>query len=41
MFEGAYVLSRALGEPQLLRGQLRLFRTYLSASSRQWLQPAR
>jgi TetR/AcrR family transcriptional regulator, transcriptional repressor for nem operon len=29
VFEGAYVLSRALGEPQLLRGQLRLFRTYL------------
>ena len=29
VFEGAYVLSRALGEPQLLRGQLRHFRTYL------------
>jgi TetR/AcrR family transcriptional repressor of nem operon len=29
LFEGAYVLSRALGEPQLLRGQLRHFRTYL------------
>jgi TetR/AcrR family transcriptional repressor of nem operon len=29
LFEGAYVLSRALGEPQLLKGQLRHFRTYL------------
>lgn len=29
VFEGAYVLSRALGEPQLLRGQLRNFRTHL------------
>ena len=29
VFEGAYVLSRALGEPQQLRGQLRHFRTYL------------
>lgn len=29
VFEGAYVLSRALGEPDLLRGQLRHFRTYL------------
>jgi TetR/AcrR family transcriptional repressor of nem operon len=29
LFEGAYVLSRALGEPRLLRGQLRHFRNYL------------
>jgi hypothetical protein len=29
LFEGAYVLSRAMGEPALLKGQLRLFRTYL------------
>ena len=29
VFEGAYVLSRALDEPQLLRGQLRHFHTYL------------
>jgi TetR/AcrR family transcriptional regulator, transcriptional repressor for nem operon len=29
IFEGAYVLSRALGEPDLLAGQLRHFRTYL------------
>jgi hypothetical protein len=29
LFEGAYVLSRALGEPQLLKGELRHFRTYL------------
>jgi TetR/AcrR family transcriptional repressor of nem operon len=29
LFEGAYVLSRALGEPQLLKGQLRHFRNYL------------
>ena len=29
LFEGAYVLSRALGEPQILKGQLRHFRTYL------------
>jgi TetR/AcrR family transcriptional repressor of nem operon len=29
VFEGAYVLSRALREPELLRGQLRHFRTYL------------
>ena len=29
LFEGAYVLSRALGEPQVLKGQLRHFRTYL------------
>lgn len=29
VFEGAYVLSRALGEPQLLKRQLRHFRTYL------------
>ena len=29
IFEGAYVLSRALGEPQVLRGQLRNFRNYL------------
>jgi TetR/AcrR family transcriptional repressor of nem operon len=29
LYEGAYVLSRALGEPDILRGQLRHFRTYL------------
>jgi TetR/AcrR family transcriptional repressor of nem operon len=29
IFEGAYVLSRARREPQLLEGQLRHFRTYL------------
>ena len=29
LFEGAYVLSRALGEPRLLAGQLRHFRNYL------------
>lgn len=29
LFEGAYVLSRALGGPQLLKGQLRHFRNYL------------
>jgi TetR/AcrR family transcriptional repressor of nem operon len=29
LFEGAYVLSRALGEPKLLKGQLRHFRNYL------------
>lgn len=29
LFEGAYVLSRALGEPRLLKGQLRHFRNYL------------
>jgi TetR/AcrR family transcriptional repressor of nem operon len=29
LFEGSYVLSRALGEPQLLKGQLRHFRNYL------------
>ena len=29
LFEGAYVLSRALGEPELLKGQLRHFRNYL------------
>jgi len=29
VYEGAFVLSRALGEPELLRGQLRHFRTYL------------
>jgi TetR/AcrR family transcriptional repressor of nem operon len=29
VFEGAYVLSRALGDPTLLKGQLRHFRTYL------------
>jgi len=29
VFEGAYVLSRALGEPKLLKGQLRHFRNYL------------
>lgn len=29
IYEGAFVLSRALGEPRLLRGQLRLFRTML------------
>jgi AcrR family transcriptional regulator len=29
VYEGSFVLSRALGEPELLRGQLRLFRTYL------------
>jgi TetR/AcrR family transcriptional regulator, transcriptional repressor for nem operon len=29
LFEGAYVLSRSLGEPQLLKGQLRHFRNYL------------
>jgi TetR/AcrR family transcriptional repressor of nem operon len=29
LFEGAQVLSRALREPQLLKGQLRHFRTYL------------
>ena len=29
IFEGAYVLSRALGEPHILKGQLRHFRNYL------------
>jgi TetR/AcrR family transcriptional repressor of nem operon len=29
LFEGAYILSRALGEPTLLKGQLRHLRTYL------------
>jgi TetR/AcrR family transcriptional regulator, transcriptional repressor for nem operon len=29
LFEGSYVLARALGEPQLLKGQLRHFRNYL------------
>ncbi len=29
VFEGAYVLSRALDDPTLLKGQLRHFRTYL------------
>jgi hypothetical protein len=29
IYEGTFVLSRALGEPELLRGQLRLFRTHL------------
>jgi TetR/AcrR family transcriptional regulator, transcriptional repressor for nem operon len=29
VYEGSFVLSRALGEPELLRGQLRHFRTYL------------
>ena len=29
VFEGAYVLSRALGDPTLLKRQLRHFRTYL------------
>jgi TetR/AcrR family transcriptional repressor of nem operon len=29
LYEGAYVLSRALGEPDILKGQLRHFRTYL------------
>ena len=29
IYEGTFVLSRALGEPELLRGQLRHFRTYL------------
>ena len=29
VYEGSFVLSRALGEPGLLRGQLRQFRTYL------------
>ena len=29
VYEGTFVLSRALGEPELLRGQLRHFRTYL------------
>jgi TetR/AcrR family transcriptional repressor of nem operon len=29
LFEGAYVLSRALGDPTLLKGQLRHFRNYL------------
>ena len=29
LYEGAFVLSRALGEPGLLKGQLRHFRTYL------------
>jgi TetR/AcrR family transcriptional regulator, transcriptional repressor for nem operon len=29
VFEGAYVLSRALDEPRLLKGQLRHFRNYL------------
>lgn len=29
VYEGTFVLSRALGEPELLREQLRHFRTYL------------
>jgi TetR/AcrR family transcriptional regulator, transcriptional repressor for nem operon len=29
VYEGTFVLSRALDEPELLRGQLRHFRTYL------------
>ena len=29
VYEGSFVLSRALGEPELLRGQLCHFRTYL------------
>lgn len=29
VYEGTFVISRALGEPELLRGQLRHFRTYL------------
>jgi TetR/AcrR family transcriptional repressor of nem operon len=29
IYEGTFVLSRALNEPELLRGQLRLFRTHL------------
>jgi TetR/AcrR family transcriptional regulator, transcriptional repressor for nem operon len=29
VYEGSFVLSRALSEPELLRGQLRHFRTYL------------
>jgi TetR/AcrR family transcriptional regulator, transcriptional repressor for nem operon len=29
VYEGSFVLSRALGEPELLRGQLRHFRTYV------------
>jgi TetR/AcrR family transcriptional repressor of nem operon len=29
VYEGTFVLSRALGEPELLRGQLDHFRTYL------------
>jgi TetR/AcrR family transcriptional regulator, transcriptional repressor for nem operon len=29
VYEGAFVISRALGEPELLRGQLAHFRTYL------------
>lgn len=29
VYEGTFILSRALGEPTLLRGQLRHFRTYL------------
>ncbi len=29
VYEGTFILSRALGEPELLRGQLRHFRTYL------------
>jgi TetR/AcrR family transcriptional regulator, transcriptional repressor for nem operon len=29
VYEGTFVLSRTLGEPELLRGQLRHFRTYL------------
>jgi TetR/AcrR family transcriptional regulator, transcriptional repressor for nem operon len=29
VYEGTFVLSRALAEPELLRGQLRHFRTYL------------
>jgi TetR/AcrR family transcriptional repressor of nem operon len=29
VYEGTFVLSRALDEPELLRGQLRQFRTYL------------
>jgi TetR/AcrR family transcriptional regulator, transcriptional repressor for nem operon len=29
VYEGSFILSRALGEPELLRGQLQHFRTYL------------
>jgi TetR/AcrR family transcriptional regulator, transcriptional repressor for nem operon len=29
VYEGTFILSRALGEPELLRGQLHHFRTYL------------
>jgi hypothetical protein len=40
VYEGTFVLSRALGEPELLRRQLRHFRTYLELLFNPAPQPA-